>query len=183
MRIREPRTTALIFSSGKMVCTGAKRSESNKRNLFFNPLVVTSFQQNSPLTFLFYLNVCVAFCVSLSSEEESRLAARKYARVVQKLGFPAKFLDFKIQNMVGSCDVKFPIRLEGLVLTHQQFSRLTGVRLNQHPFIKFPPVLNELKPPSALQLWAGVVSRVDLQDDQTPNCPANLCFWEGRSHR
>lgn len=50
------------------------------------------------------------------------MAARKYARVVQKLGFPAKFLDFKIQNMVGSCDVKFPIRLEGLVLTHQQFS-------------------------------------------------------------
>lgn len=34
----------------------------------------------------------------------------------------AKFLDFKIQNMVGSCDVKFPIRLEGLVLTHSQFS-------------------------------------------------------------
>ncbi|NXG16287.1 TBPL2 protein, partial [Grallaria varia] len=80
MRIREPRTTALIFSSGKMVCTGAK------------------------------------------SEEQSRLAARKYARVVQKLGFPAKFLDFKIQNMVGSCDVRFPIRLEGLVLMHQQFS-------------------------------------------------------------
>uniref|UniRef100_A0A665UIW9 TATA box binding protein like 2 n=1 Tax=Echeneis naucrates TaxID=173247 RepID=A0A665UIW9_ECHNA len=78
---REPRTTALIFSSGKMVCTGAK------------------------------------------SEEQSRLAARKYARVVQKLGFPARFLDFKIQNMVASCDVSFPIRLEGLVLTHQQFSR------------------------------------------------------------
>ncbi|XP_061034682.1 TATA-box-binding protein-like [Eubalaena glacialis] len=80
MRIREPRTTALIFSSGKMVRTGAK------------------------------------------SEEQSRLAARKYARVVQKLGVPAKFLDFKIQNMVGSCDVKFPIKLEGFVLTHQQFS-------------------------------------------------------------
>lgn len=31
-------------------------------------------------------------------------------------------MDFKIQNMVGSCDVKFPIRLEGLVLTHSQFS-------------------------------------------------------------
>ncbi|MCL4145757.1 UNVERIFIED_CONTAM: hypothetical protein GTU68_022958 [Idotea baltica] len=80
MRIRDPRTTALIFSSGKMVCTGAK------------------------------------------SEEESRLAARKYARIVQKLGFAAKFIEFKIQNMVGSCDVKFAIRLEGLVLTHSQFS-------------------------------------------------------------
>ena len=80
MRIRDPRTTALIFSSGKMVCTGAK------------------------------------------DEEKSKLAARKYARVIQKLGFAAKFKDFKIQNIVGSCDVKFPIRLEGLVLAHSQFS-------------------------------------------------------------
>ncbi|CAH9069075.1 unnamed protein product [Cuscuta epithymum] len=69
MRIREPKTTALIFASGKMVCTRAK------------------------------------------SEEQSRLAARKYARIIQKLGFPAKFKDFKIQNIVGSCDVKFPIKL------------------------------------------------------------------------
>ncbi|KAJ1544814.1 TATA-box-binding protein, partial [Nowakowskiella sp. JEL0078] len=70
MRIREPKTTALIFASGKMVVTGAK------------------------------------------SEEQSNLAARKYARIVQKLGFNAQFKDFKIQNIVGSCDVKFPIRLE-----------------------------------------------------------------------
>uniref|UniRef100_A0A8R1I4Y7 TATA-box-binding protein n=2 Tax=Caenorhabditis japonica TaxID=281687 RepID=A0A8R1I4Y7_CAEJA len=80
MRIREPRTTALIFSSGKMVCTGAK------------------------------------------SEEASRLAARKYARIVQKLGFNAKFTEFMVQNMVGSCDVRFPIQLEGLCITHAQFS-------------------------------------------------------------
>ena len=49
MRIRTPRTTALIFSSGKMVCTGAK------------------------------------------SEDESKLAARKYARIIQKLGFPVNY--------------------------------------------------------------------------------------------
>ncbi len=53
MRIRDPKTTALIFSSGKMVVTGAK------------------------------------------SEEMSRLAARKYCRIVQKLGFPARFTEFK----------------------------------------------------------------------------------------
>ncbi|KAK4851508.1 hypothetical protein QYF36_015789 [Acer negundo] len=80
MRIREPKTTALIFASGKMVCTGAK------------------------------------------SEQQSKLAARKYARIIQKLGFPAKFKDFKIQNIVGSCDVKFPIRLEGLAYSHGAFS-------------------------------------------------------------
>ncbi|KAL7005609.1 TATA-binding protein (TBP) [Cystobasidiomycetes sp. EMM_F5] len=80
MRVRQPKTTALIFASGKMVVTGAK------------------------------------------SEDDSRLAARKYARIIQKLGFEAQFSDFKIQNMVGSCDVKFPIRLEGLAFSHGHFS-------------------------------------------------------------
>ena len=84
MRIREPKTTALIFSSGKMVVTGAK------------------------------------------SETDSKLAARKYARVIQKLGYPAKFTDFKIQNIVGSCDVKFPIRLEGLAFQHGAYSSVSS---------------------------------------------------------
>ncbi|CAF1414135.1 unnamed protein product [Rotaria sp. Silwood1] len=79
MRIRRPRTTALIFASGKMVCTGAKR------------------------------------------EEDSLEAARRYARVIQKLAFPVKFRDFKIQNMVGSIDVKFPIRFEKIILEHYQY--------------------------------------------------------------
>ncbi|KAJ3686602.1 hypothetical protein LUZ61_015766 [Rhynchospora tenuis] len=72
MRIREPKTTALLFATGKMVCTGAK------------------------------------------SEDASRLAARKFARIVQKLGFPAKFKDFKVQNIVASCATNFTIFLEKL---------------------------------------------------------------------
>ncbi|KAK7207635.1 transcription factor TFIID-domain-containing protein [Myxozyma melibiosi] len=80
MRIRDPKTTALIFASGKMVVTGAK------------------------------------------SEDDSKLASRKYARIIQKLGFNAKFMEFKIQNIVGSCDVRFPIRLEGLAFSHGHFS-------------------------------------------------------------
>lgn len=79
MRIRDPKTTALIFASGKMDVTCAK------------------------------------------SEDDSRLASRKYARIVQKLGFDAKFSEFKIQN-IGSCNVKVPIRLEGLAYSHGQFS-------------------------------------------------------------
>lgn len=80
-------------------------------------------------------------CTGAKSEEQSRLAARKYARIVQKLGYQeVKFLvrthtvvparvplsmgvyqDFKIQNIVGSCDVQFPIRLEGLAFAHGNF--------------------------------------------------------------
>ncbi|CAI9095528.1 OLC1v1031509C1 [Oldenlandia corymbosa var. corymbosa] len=73
MKIADPKTTALIFASGKMVCTGAK------------------------------------------SEHQSKAAAEKFVRIIQELGFPeAQFSDFKIQNIVCSCDVKFPIRLDGL---------------------------------------------------------------------
>ncbi|KAI3438882.1 hypothetical protein D9Q98_001297 [Chlorella vulgaris] len=79
MRIREPKSTALIFHSGKMVCTGTK------------------------------------------SEAEARIASRKYAKILQKLSYAVAFKEFKIQNMVGSCDVKFPIRLEGLASTHAVF--------------------------------------------------------------
>jgi hypothetical protein len=32
--------------------------------------------------------------------------------------------DFKIQNMVASCDVKFPIRLEGLALASGVFANV-----------------------------------------------------------
>lgn len=59
-------------------------------------------------------------------------------------------MDFKIQNMVGSCDVKFPIRLEGLVLTHGQFSRfeffillicLCDILIKQVFFFSYEPEL------------------------------------------
>ena len=79
MRLREPKTTALVFSSGKMVCTGAK------------------------------------------NEEASRIAARKYARIIQKLNFPVSFTNFKIQNIVGSSDVKFPIDLEFISTRHNEY--------------------------------------------------------------
>ncbi|KAE8283783.1 TATA box-binding protein-like protein 2 [Larimichthys crocea] len=78
MRIREPRSTAIIYKSGSVVCTGAK------------------------------------------SVEDSRRAARRFARIVQKLGLPVCFLKFKIQNMVASCKT-FPISLE-LLSCHQRCS-------------------------------------------------------------
>ncbi|XP_029382935.1 TATA-box-binding protein-like isoform X2 [Echeneis naucrates] len=77
MRIRKPRTSAVIYESGSVVCTGAK------------------------------------------SEEEARVAARRFARRLQKLGFPISFLDFRVRNVVGSCSI-FPLSLERLRQHHQQ---------------------------------------------------------------
>mmetsp|Transcript_4907 Transcript_4907/g.8535 ORF Transcript_4907/g.8535 Transcript_4907/m.8535 type:complete len:252 (-) Transcript_4907:1535-2290(-) len=122
MRIREPKTTALIFASGKMVCTGAK------------------------------------------SEDDARTAARKYAKIIQKVGYhSAKFMDFKIQNMVGSCDVKFPIRLEGLAHSHKSFA-------NYEPEL-FPGLIYRMLQPKVVLLifvsgkvvLTGAKSRADIQ--------------------
>ena len=85
MRLREPKATALMFASGKMVVTGVK------------------------------------------STHNATLAAKKFAYIVEKVGFtPQENFPFKVQNIVGTADVGFPIRLEGLVLTHGQFSRSVG---------------------------------------------------------
>ncbi|KAJ7736517.1 hypothetical protein B0H14DRAFT_3898530 [Mycena olivaceomarginata] len=86
-----PKTTALIFASGKMVVTSAK------------------------------------------SEDDSRLASRKYARIVQKPGLDAKFSEFKIQNIVGSCNVKFPTRalFPGLIYRMTKPNLPAHLRLEQ----------------------------------------------------
>ena len=69
MKIKEPKTTALIFSSGRIVCLGAK------------------------------------------TEEDSRKACKKFGKIIKSLGYPAIFKEFKIENIVGSIDVKFKISL------------------------------------------------------------------------
>lgn len=129
MRIREPKTTALIFASGKMVVTGAK------------------------------------------SEDDSRLASRKYARIIQKLGFEAKFSEFKIQNIVGSCDVKFPIRLEGLAFSHGHFSSYEPEVIL---FVRF--LINLL----ILTCGASALPGSHLPNGQTQGCPPHLCLGQDR---
>ena len=103
IRIREPKTTALIFSSGKMVITGAK------------------------------------------SEDQSQVAAKKYAKMIKKVGYPAiKFQDFKVQNIVGSCDIRFPISLDSLNAEHANFS-------TYEPEI-FPGLIYRMKSPKIVLL-------------------------------
>ena len=76
MRVREPRCTALVFQSGKLVCTGAK------------------------------------------SEAAAKRGARIYAAIIAKIGFPVQFTGFRLQNVVATVNVGFPIRLEALAFAH-----------------------------------------------------------------
>jgi transcription initiation factor TFIID TATA-box-binding protein len=61
-------------------------------------------------------------CTGARNEHDANLAARKFARIIQKLGNNVKFIDFKVQNLVATVDLRFPIRLENLNQMHGQFS-------------------------------------------------------------
>ena len=76
IRITNPKTTSLVFQSGKLVITGGRKID------------------------------------------DSRLAGKKYARTIQRLGYDVHFNHFKVQNVVASCDMKFAISLQGLIMKH-----------------------------------------------------------------
>jgi transcription initiation factor TFIID TATA-box-binding protein len=79
MRLRHPRTTALTFSSGNMVCTGSKNIG------------------------------------------ESLYACRKYVRLLQHYDIRVCFHNFRVQNIVASAAVGFPMRLVDLAKDHGAF--------------------------------------------------------------
>lgn len=69
MKLRRPYTTASIWSSGRITCTGA------------------------------------------TSEDQAKIAARRYARALQKLGFQVRFRNFRVVNVLGTCRMPFGIRI------------------------------------------------------------------------
>ncbi|EGI58766.1 PREDICTED: TATA-box-binding protein isoform X1 [Acromyrmex echinatior] len=122
MRIQNPRATALIFRSGKLVCTGAR------------------------------------------SEQDSFLAAKKFARIIQKLGFPVKFSSFKIQNIVATCDLKFPIKLEILYQCHGQFSSYEPELYPGLTYRMYSPRVVLLIFVNGKVVLTGAKNRTELQD-------------------
>lgn len=69
MKIRKPYTTASMWSSGKVTCTGA------------------------------------------TSEEMSHVAARRFARRLQRLGFKCRFTNYRVVNVLGTCSMPFAIKI------------------------------------------------------------------------
>ncbi|XP_060884980.1 uncharacterized protein LOC132955905 [Labrus mixtus] len=51
------------------------------------------------------------------TEEQSKRATRKFARILQKLGLPVRFQNFRIHSMLAVCQA-FPICLERMRLYH-----------------------------------------------------------------
>lgn len=54
--------------------------------------------------------------------EDSKLACRKFVRMLCKMGYAAKFDDYKVVNVVSNADMGFTVRLEGLAHKHNRFA-------------------------------------------------------------
>uniref|UniRef100_A0A023G7A3 TATA box-binding protein-like 1 n=1 Tax=Amblyomma triste TaxID=251400 RepID=A0A023G7A3_AMBTT len=92
MKIRTPYTTASMWSSGKVTCTGA------------------------------------------TSEETAKTAARRYARILQKLGFRVKFMNYRVVNVLGTCTMPFAIKL---IPFSQQNRHIASYEPELHPGVTY----------------------------------------------
>ncbi len=54
-------------------------------------------------------------CLGTASLEQLQEAGKSFSRILILLGYNAKFTEFAVKNMVGSCDAGFRINLEELV--------------------------------------------------------------------
>jgi len=81
MRLRKPYTTASIWSSGKVTCTGA------------------------------------------TSEEAARIAARRIARAISKLGYPRlRLVNYRVVNVLGTCTMPFAIKITPFSAKHRNIA-------------------------------------------------------------
>ncbi|KAK3787280.1 hypothetical protein RRG08_056001 [Elysia crispata] len=59
-------------------------------------------------------------CTGSTSEDEARISARRIARRLQRLGFNARFCNYRVVNVLGTCSVNFGIKLAQFSEAHMQ---------------------------------------------------------------
>lgn len=60
-------------------------------------------------------------CHGTKSEDESKLACKKFAKIIQKLGFKVWFTNFKVVNMQTTCNLNFWVMLQKFCSANEEF--------------------------------------------------------------
>lgn len=92
MKLRQPRVTANITSSGKVTVTGS------------------------------------------TSEAQAKVAARRVARVLQKMGFNVRLRNYRVVNVLGTCSLPFGIKLNNF---SNQYPQEASYEPELHPGVTF----------------------------------------------
>ena len=81
--------------------------------------------------------------VGAKDEGESKTAAKSFAKDIKRLGYDVKFKNFKIENVVGTCDIKSKISLSKLSL---YFQKKIAKNFNYEPEV-FPGLIYHMQEP------------------------------------
>ncbi|XP_036343751.1 TATA-box-binding protein-like, partial [Rhagoletis pomonella] len=119
MKLRRPYTTASIWSSGRITCTGA------------------------------------------TSEEQAKIAARRYARVLEKLGFRARFHNFRVVNVLGTCSMPWAIKILNF---SERYKKEASYEPELHPGVtyklRFPKATLKIFSTGSITVTAASVANV-----------------------
>ncbi len=100
----------------KMIALHARNSEYNPRRM---SAVIMRIREPKATGLIFASGKMVV--TGAKSENDSRLASRKFARVLQKLGYNAAITEYKLCNLVATCDFQFGVDLARLKAFNPEF--------------------------------------------------------------
>ena len=86
------------------------------RNSEYNPSRINAviMRIKEPKAAALIFNSGIIIVLGARDKEKSKQAAKIFAKQIKNLGYEAKFSDFKIVNIVATCDLGFPIKLTQL---------------------------------------------------------------------
>lgn len=151
MKLRKPYTTASMWSSGKITCTGA-----------------TSEEQVRPSRCSLNLSHTDLFSLLF----QAKVAARRYARCLQKLEFKTRLHNFRIVNVLGTCHMPWDIKITNFSERHREDA---SYEPELHPGVTY-----KLKTPKAtLKIFStGSVTVTGKMRGRTAeeDCDTELCL-------
>ncbi|CAI5708576.1 unnamed protein product [Peronospora destructor] len=99
-------------------------------------------------------------CTGAETEEAIKNAARRFTQVIQKMDFPGvNLIDFKIQNVVGTCNLGFRVLVEALAFAHSDCC-------TYEPEL-YPALIYRLEKPQ-VKVLVFVSGKVVFTDSKTP---------------
>ena len=58
--------------------------------------------------------------IRLYSEEDAKVAARRIARLLQRMGYKVRLANFRVVNVLGTCTFPFAIRITTFSSNHKE---------------------------------------------------------------
>jgi transcription initiation factor TFIID TATA-box-binding protein len=102
------------------------RIATHARNAEYNPkrFPAVTLRIDSPKATGLTFKTGIMNIVGCRTEDATYLAARKFGRILKKLGFSVQLKTFSIVNIVATMDCRFPIHLESLAASsHKVFTQ------------------------------------------------------------